>query len=86
MIFGCIESFAPFMEIFPIWAYLIIVFLGSIIAQAGDLFESYLKRKANVKDTGSVIAGHGGILDRIDSHIVALPYTIAFFALVLLIY
>lgn len=41
----------------------------AIISQFGDLFESYLKRKANVKDSGDTIPGHGGVLDRLDSMI-----------------
>ncbi|HVA28484.1 MAG TPA: phosphatidate cytidylyltransferase, partial [Candidatus Baltobacteraceae bacterium] len=44
-------------------------FVTSIAAQAGDLAESALKRDAGVKDTGSVIQGHGGVLDRFDSYL-----------------
>ena len=48
--------------------------LMSIICQIGDLFISYLKRKANLKDTGNILPGHGGILDRVDGIILAIPF------------
>ncbi len=57
--------------------YLVIIFLGitgSLVATLGDLCFSVIKRKCNVKDFGNIMPGHGGILDRFDSVIFAVPY------------
>lgn len=51
-------------------------------ALCGDYFFSFLKRKADVKDTGNILPGHGGLLDRLDSHLAAIPMTL-FFSLLL---
>ena len=50
-------------------------------ALCGDYFFSFLKRKADIKDTGNVLPGHGGLLDRVDSHLAAIPMTMFLFLL-----
>ncbi len=63
---------------------LVLLSLWLIIwATAGDLFESYLKRKAGVKDSGNIMPGHGGILDRLDSYMFAV---VGFFLYLLIFY
>ena len=53
--------------------FLIFVLLVSSISQLGDIFISYFKRLSKIKDTGKIIPGHGGLLDRIDGMIFAFP-------------
>ena len=60
----------------------IALMLSIPFALCGDYFFSFLKRKANIKDTGSILPGHGGLLDRVDSHLAAIPMT-AFFSYLL---
>jgi len=54
----------------------------SLVCQLGDLFISYLKRKAKIKDTGFILPGHGGVLDRVDGIIFAVPFAYLFVELI----
>ena len=67
IIYSYTISFVDFKTIF------LLTILISFICQIGDLFISFLKRKAKIKDTGDILPGHGGLLDRIDGILFALP-------------
>ena len=58
---------------FPVWHCLIVAAIMSVLGVFGDLFESLWKRAAGVKDSGNIIPGHGGLMDRFDSALFAIP-------------
>lgn len=66
-----------------VWAFIGVGIIGSVISQIGDFFESYLKRKTGIKDSGNLFPGHGGMLDRIDALMFNLLFITIFVVLVI---
>jgi phosphatidate cytidylyltransferase len=75
-------AFAGWLTLNP-WQCMIMAGLANVAGQIGDLLESAYKRSAGVKDSGALLPGHGGMLDRIDALILAAPVVWYYFDLVL---
>jgi phosphatidate cytidylyltransferase len=80
LFFSCIASYfiANFTENLSFTNWLIIAIIVSVFGTIGDLIESKFKRQASVKDSGVIMPGHGGLLDRLDSIIFAAPFIYLF--------
>jgi len=85
VIFTCFTISILFYLITNNFSYVILIIsiLTSLSCQVGDLIFSYFKRKANIKDTGNILPGHGGILDRIDGVLLGIPVGIISFIILM---
>ena len=77
--FTMIPLFKQFLDNNNIYLLILFTLIISLTSQLGDLFISFLKRKAKVKDTGDLLPGHGGFLDRVDGIIFAVPIGLLLF-------
>jgi phosphatidate cytidylyltransferase len=70
--------FGYYTEHYNMWVWMALALCAAVAGTIGDLFESKLKRMANVKDSGAMMPGHGGALDRFDSLLFAAPFACLF--------
>lgn len=85
-----LDNFSSLGERSPLWVQALVIvpvtFVGSIVAQIGDLVASRLKRTYHIKDFGTILPGHGGLLDRFDSVLFVAMFLTAVFLLIYRLY
>jgi len=74
-VLGAIVGHYFYLRSLPLVHAIVLAVLAGGLGQAGDLSESMIKRSFNVKDSGGIVPGHGGILDRVDALMVTASFT-----------
>jgi phosphatidate cytidylyltransferase len=78
-----LSAFYPyFFGTLPLWQWIVFVLIALISGAYGDLVESLFKRSVAIKDSGSILPGHGGVLDRFDAVILASPFIFVFLQII----
>jgi phosphatidate cytidylyltransferase len=78
-----LHKFLPdWYSFMPVWVWIGMALVVVVFGTWGDLIESLMKREMGIKDSGKILPGHGGMLDRFDSALLAIPATVVYLSLV----